>query len=491
MFMVWLTKTICLVMLLGLFLLSACTTIPVDERNGHRDQIDIDADETIGRLVNADPDFQKLIDASLGYFVSRVSATKIPIFGVGYGIGVLYDKESNSSTYMNIKRTDVGMGLGSGTFQVMILFKSREVLEEFRGGVKKFGAGAEWSYGTSGSNMSSASGEGYSIHILSNSGSGLVMSTRLVTLTVNEDLTDTGVSEIGIPNTGSSSVYDKTEHEPRIWNHSLPFFAQAVIDEGYDLPLPYGIGIVYANVTQDMLLTDLEVGINGRDQEPFDFVSFDNAQAQNDSLQLKIDTWLFPFMNVFALLGKIEGEAPLDVVLDGNEALSHLGVDCSAPGPPSPLCSQLQDQNVTLPITAPFSGKTYGLGFTLAGGWNNWFAAIPAAFTYADMNGTNTDGAAITVSPRVGRVFNLGRKGNLSLFAGGNYLDADLTITGRVSTPDELLVIDYTVEQKNTDQWNSLVGFNWDINRHISWTAEYNGFIGSREAFISSLVWRL
>ena len=31
---------------------------------------------------------------------------------------------------------------------------------------------------------------------------------------------------------------------------------------------------------------------------------------------------------------------------------------------------------------------TYGLGMTLAGGWNNWFVAIPIAITYADMNGT-------------------------------------------------------------------------------------------------------
>jgi hypothetical protein len=35
-----------------------------------------------------------------------------------------------------------------------------------------------------------------------------------------------------------------------------------------------------------------------------------------------------------------------------------------------------------------------------------------------------------------------------------------------------------------------LLGGNWDINKSWSWSAEYNGFIGSREAFISSITRR-
>lgn len=70
-----------------------------------------------------------------------------------------------------------------------------------------------------------------------------------------------------------------------------------------------------------MLLSGLEVGINGRDKEPFEFVAFSDANAENDTGQLKIDAWLFPFMNVFALLGKIDGETTMDVLLDGNGML--------------------------------------------------------------------------------------------------------------------------------------------------------------------------
>ena len=34
------------------------------------------------------------------------------------------------------------------------------------------------------------------------------------------------------------------------------------------------------------------------------------------------------------------------------------------------------------------------------------------------------------------------------------------------------------------------VGGNWDVNRNWSIAMEYNGFAGSREAYIASLTWR-
>ena len=116
------------------------------------------------------------------------------------------------------------------------------------------------------------------------------------------------------------------------------------------------------------------------------------------------------------------------------------------------------------------------------GGAGNW--------TYADMDDSQTDGVNFTATPRFGRVFNLGRNGNLALFVGGNYLDSDLTVHGFESTPDGLLEFEYIIDQQNKDKWNALLGFNWDINKRLSWSAEYDGFTGSRDAFITSFSWK-
>ena len=195
-------------------------------------------------------------------------------------------------------------------------------------------------------------------------------------------------------------------------------------------------------------------------------------------------------MNVYVMLGKLDGHAEIDIDLDGNGMLEHLDITCEGL-PPSPLCPLLEDKTFTLPlIKANFDGTTYGVGATFAAGWKGWFVALPFNFTYADMSDSETDGISYTVTPRFGKTLNLGRNGNLSLFAGGNYLNSDLTIDGTAETPDGLLSFDYIIDQENKDKWNLLLGFNWDINKRLSWTAEYNGFIGSRDAFITSLNWR-
>ena len=82
----------------------------------------------------------------------------------------------------------------------------------------------------------------------------------------------------------------------------------------------------------------------------------------------------------------------------------------------------------------------------------------------------------------------MGKTGNLALIVGGNYLKTDLTITGQVAT--EGLTVDYMIEQENSDPLNLLVGFNWDVGKRLSWSLEYDGFIGSREAIITSVGWR-
>jgi len=476
--------------LLLLALLGACTTIPVDERNQIREEVNQTAERTIAQIAANDPEIQNLLDNAVGYAVASVSTTKIPVLGGGYGLALLHDNENNTRTYINISRFDLGAGIGAGKFRVLIIFNNHEVMEKFRAGAWHSAVGAETTVGSQTTSQVATGDKGYSLHFASDTGASISATARLVKTSINEDLTDTGISEVSFPNTGFDSMGEQSEGAPRTWDHKLPFLAQKVIDKGYDLPLPYGIGFTYANVDQLQLLDELQVGINGSEIIPFDFVSFENARSFSDSYSLKADAWVLPFMNVYVMLGKVRGHADLDIDLDGNGMLEHLDISCEGL-PPSPLCPLLEDKTFTLPLfKADFDGTTYGVGATLAAGWKGWFVALPFNLTYADISGSETDGINYTVTPRFGKTLNLGRNGNLSLFAGGNYLKSDLTIDGTFETPDGLLSFDYIIDQKNKDKWNALLGFNWDVNRRLSWSAEYNGFIGSRDAFITSINWR-
>ena len=49
--------------------------------------------------------------------------------------------------------------------------------------------------------------------------------------------------------------------------------------------------------------------------------------------------------------------------------------------------------------------------------------------------------------------------------------------------------LSYRISQRNKDRWNALIGFNWEMNKAWSVTAEA-GFGGSRENFIAGLTYR-
>jgi lipid-binding SYLF domain-containing protein len=475
--------------LIVLLFLQACTSVPVAQRADKRAQLDQEAEETIVQMLEQDPDIQQELEQAAGYFVAQVSAANIAVIGGGQGIGVLVDKRSGDRTYLNVKRFEFGAGLGVRYFRVLLIIKEQAKLEEIRNGWTFRGVATNVAAGQKGSESISQAGEGLSVHILSDSGASIAATARMVRLSVNRDLTDTGLSEISIPNIGFGIEDGRTEPERRWWDHKMPFLAQKVIDKGYDLPLPYGLKLAYVNVDQEQLLTNLWVGFNGSEKVPLDWVSFDNAFSESNTTQVVFDTWVFPFMNVFATLGKVDGQAPLEVLIDGNGMLDQLEVDCSRPGN-FLICGLLQDQQFLLPFAANFEGKNYGIGMNLAAGWKGFFVTIPMTLVYADLETSETDGLIFSASPRLGKVFNLNSKGNLALYIGGSYLDSDLTVTGSYPVEAINLDIDYTIDQQNKDKWNAIIGANWDISNRWSVQAEYNGFIGSRDSWMGSISWR-
>jgi opacity protein-like surface antigen len=472
-----------------LFALQACTSIPIEQRADKRAQIDREAAETIDQLVEQDPSIATQLDSAAGYLVSQVSAAHVAVLGGGQGIGVLVENNTGDRTYMNLKRFDVGPALGVRYFRVLMIIEDQQKFEDIRNGWTLRGVASNVAAGTSGSDSFMLSDQGLSFHFLYEGSANVAATARRVRLSVNRDLTDTGLSEISIPNTGFDIEDGRAETGRRWWDHKMPFMAQKVIDKGYDLPLPYGFKVSYVNVDQDQVLTNLWVGFNGSQKENLDWVDFDNAVSKSDSVQLIFDTWVFPFLNVFAILGHVEGKAPVDVYIDGNGFLEQLAIDCSKPGNIA-ACKLLQDQNFLLPITANFSGTNYGIGLNLAGGWKGFFFTLPMSWVRADMDDTNTNGPVISASPRAGKVFKLGNRGNLALYAGGSYLKSDLNVDGSYPVEALDLTIDYEIDQENKDKWNLVLGANWDINSHWSIQAEYNGFIGSRETWMGSATWR-
>ena len=474
--------------LLILAQLIGCTNIPIERREGVRQELIAQAENSLGQFKEEFPELEADLAEAEGYLIAwSDTASAVVVRGV-VGEAVLVDLHEGDRTFLNITKLSLGLGIGAGDLEQLVVIHDREFLEEL-----KLGA---WipqadSWSSLGDNRAVAYYDGKEVNRYTITKSGAVLSTGagLVRVSVNTQLTDIGLSEWSIPVTRTAPDAEKADAPPKVWRHRLPFLGQKVIDMGLDLPRPYGVGIAYADVSQDIVIEELLAGFNGGNKDSFEYVSFAESRTDISSYQFKVDAWILPFMNVFGLVGEAKGDVAVDVLLDGNLILDRLGSNCDRLIPPLE-CFIFRDKEFTLPVRTDISVLTYGVGTILAGGFGNWFGTVPVSVTWNSGN-VEYDGRTINITPRFGRLFNIGRLGSMAAFVGATYMDSDVTATGTFPVPGVDLGIDYTVSQTNADRWNYLVGFNWTLSSRVSWNLEYNGFEGSREAVITNLNFRL
>jgi hypothetical protein len=284
--------------------------------------------------------------------------------------------------------------------------------------------------------------------------------------------------------------------EAVVYDRALPFLAQQVLDLGFELPKPYGAQLISYWQEQDLVLDNLFISVNGGEMEHIDFVIFDDPSVENIAAQLKLDAWLFPFMNVYVSLGTFDGDSRVPLGIEGQDLLEYLGLGSLCNGGPlePPLCKRL----LTGVAEPEYEGENITLGTNLAVGWGDWFITLPISYTWSEVDILDETVEATNISPRIGHLWNFEQRGKLALYAGATWLDAEVDAAGTVSfdtqgsgipsIPDRV-VIDYVIRQDNKDRWNYLVGFNWEASDTWYIQAEA-GFGGSRSNVIASLTYR-
>jgi hypothetical protein len=272
-----------------------------------------------------------------------------------------------------------------------------------------------------------------------------------------------------------------------IWPYRLPFLAQKVIDLGFDLPNPYGLGIIGVTIQQDLKLTDLAIGVNGPVDTEIDFVDFGTPSVENNTVQIRADAWVLPFLNVFVTLGKFTGDAEIPLSFEGSDLFPSL---CSIT-PNNPVCVR----TYSAVATPSYSGENVALGINLAMGWDRFFVTLPATYAWTEVDIIPQTVNATNISPRFGMTGDMGERGMVAVFLGASYLDADVLIADEIvlETPDgpdgDLTSLAFEIRQRNKDKWNYLIGFNWEMNRKWSVMVEA-GFGGSRDNLIAGVTHR-
>ena len=218
---------------------------------------------------------------------------------------------------------------------------------------------------------------------------------------------------------------------------------------GHELPLPLGISANVFFMEQDMDAQSIAVDIpplplpTGPLQLPPGLPA-ESAKLESrvTTTTAKIDAWLLPFLNVYGVAGYVDGETTAS--------------GFSVGGLPPELASLLPNS-----FAIAYSGSTYGVGGTLAAGYNQFFASLDANYTESDLDIGDSTIEAFVISPRVGITGDLGGL-NGALYVGAMYQDVDEQQNGTVKFPimGTSVPVGYDVISAAKEEWNYLVGAN-------------------------------
>ena len=305
---------------------------------------------------------------------------------------------------------------------------------------------------------------------------------------------DTG--NVEITPVGESSTIHKDEVEDD--EPFLPIFGKEAREKGYELPKTYGINVNYMNIHQNIDVKSIQFGglKFGPIKIPSNLFKIDvhSTRQRSHTETLRLDAWVFPFMNVYGVVGHTKGRS-----------ISKIDVGSSYPRL-NRLIKSLGKMD-GIDFVLKFKGTTYGLGTTFAGGVGNWFGLLDLNYTRTKLNIIDGNIKAFTLAPRVGYRFTLPAveaiklpQSKFSLWVGTMYQNVDQNFHGKLSklsfspnlqkimklvnTPDST----FNVKQKMESPWNMLAGFRWEITPSFNIVTEA-GFI-KRNSFFAALEYR-
>lgn len=302
----------------------------------------------------------------------------------------------------------------------------------------------------------------------------------------------------------------------------LPFGSDKLAAKGYDIPEPFGVNINYMNIRQNVHVD--QIGFSGLSLNmatlpglgslsalgnmplPNSLLDIKSGHTRmtSSSTTLKLDAWLLPFFNVYALAGKTQGHSVSQVSVSTNSgavagALAGIntGIDQLHLSNADQVKTLLSGAIGTMLPTAPintdfrlnFKGTTYGAGVVFTGGYKNFFALLDTNFTQTRFDVLDGHINTFTLTPRIGYSFTLPAgsiptkaPGKINVWVGSMYQNTQQTYSGKISdltlpaSLQQMLMLTgngrFEVRQHLASPWNALLGIDYAVSRNFNVTTE-------------------
>lgn len=226
-----------------------------------------------------------------------------------------------------------------------------------------------------------------------------------------------------------------------------------------ELPEPIGFGLTWHHQDQNYDLESIEVSIPGEIPG--------GMQVENriTELNLKLDFWVFPFANVFGILGDVQGETIVAI----EDTLTQILLGTSS-------------------INVDIDGLVYGGGLTLAIGNERLFASVTSVLTGTRLEESQSSISTTVLAPKGGAMLDnviLGQ--DMTFWVGAMYQRTDERHSGTFIF-EGLGEVDYHVELSDRYPWNYVAGLSTDFGKHVQLDLE--GGFGHRNHAMGALGYR-
>jgi len=240
--------------------------------------------------------------------------------------------------------------------------------------------------------------------------------------------------------------------EEERWSSFLPLMKDEALARGYVLPLPFGAGATFTVLSgRDIRVRDLSVRVNNEPERSVSHIVDLGSESDVFNANLKLDVWILPFFNVYALAGYVYNESKTNV---------HVSVPNVAGG----------TYEFDMDVDTRLDGFVGGGGITLAGGYGDFFLVVDSNYSQTDI-GFDDNFRAITASIRTGFQ---GKVGTLSaqFWVGGSYWDTNNVAKGHVDVPN-VGRVHFAADQGPVYPWLLDLGMNLRITRGFECFADF------------------
>lgn len=313
----------------------------------------------------------------------------------------------------------------------------------------------------------------------------------------------------------------KTKHEAYTdslkqvkYDNILPIWGQKAYEKGFDIPYPTGVMVNYMYIKQGLVIDNLRLGLLTDNIDlpltGVDFVRFgDNFNTAN-TVMVRPDVWVFPFLNVYGLFGKgtskteVNLEFPIEMKSIVEQDVRTTGFGVTIAGGLGPVWLAL-DGNVTWNkpelLDDPVKVNTFGvrLGHNFVNknkphrNIGLWVGAMTVAL------GSNTVGELKLNEALPQETFD---RADEIVATYNDWYENTATIPQKVIADQTLgplidsidaadgeAIIRYGIDKGVKQEWNGIIGAQFQLNKNWMIRTE-GGIIGDRKSLLLSLNWR-